>query len=108
LTYLQIINTLTIEFEWDEIKNQINIRKHGLDFKDVSEMFHYPMLVLADTRQDYAEDRWIGIGSLKDTTVVVIFTEPNEKRIRIISARKATRYEKEKYQEEIANQLEKD
>ncbi|QKL01232.1 hypothetical protein GEV39_07285 [Pseudomonas sp. NY5710] len=31
-------------FEWDEAKNQINIRKHGIDFADVPEMFNHPML----------------------------------------------------------------
>ncbi|MCG8314520.1 MAG: BrnT family toxin, partial [Pseudomonadales bacterium] len=33
-----------MQFEWDEAKNTINIRKHGIDFADVTDMFNHPML----------------------------------------------------------------
>ena len=46
-------------FEWDEAKNQINIRKHNLDFSDAPEIFTGPMLTILDTRFDYDENRWI-------------------------------------------------
>lgn len=36
-------------FEWDEAKNQINIRKHGIDFSDVPDMFNHPMLIRRDS-----------------------------------------------------------
>jgi len=49
-----------MRFEWDEAKNAENIRKHGIDFVDVSAMFGGPMLIELDEGEDYGEDRWIG------------------------------------------------
>ena len=48
-----------MRFEWDETKNEINIRKHGIDFADVEDMFNHPMLTVIDSREDYGEERWI-------------------------------------------------
>jgi uncharacterized DUF497 family protein len=53
---------VTMQFEWDESKNIINIRKHSIDFVDAIEVFEHPMLVLPDDREDYGEERRIGIG----------------------------------------------
>lgn len=50
-----------MRFEWDESKNAENIRKHKIDFADVPAMFAGPMLVKLDDRQDYGEERWIGL-----------------------------------------------
>ena len=52
-------------YEWDEEKNRLNIRKHGIDFLDGPSMFQHPMVTFLDQRKDYGEDRWIGIGVLK-------------------------------------------
>ena len=46
-----------MKFEWDESKNEVNIRKHGIDFMDVKEMFNHPILTFLDDREDYVEDR---------------------------------------------------
>lgn len=54
-----------MQFEWDEQKRKTNIRKHGFDFRDAWKVFNSPMLVAPDDRQDYGEDRWIGIGMLE-------------------------------------------
>jgi len=94
-----------VYFEWDEPKNKENIRKHGLDFADAWEIFEAPVLTAPDTRKDYGEDRWIGIGFLKERVVVIVFTEPNEDTIRIISMRKALKYERIKFEEAIRDQL---
>ncbi len=88
-------------YTWDEEKNRVNIRKHGIDFLDVSAMFQHPMVTFLDQRQDYGEDRWIGIGILKTLLAVVVFTEPKPDTVRIISARKATRNEERIYRDEI-------
>jgi len=89
-----------MKFEWDEKKNKDNIKKHGIDFADVPAMFDQPMFVNMDAG-DYGEDRWIGVGMLKNIVVVVVFTEREEESIRIISARKATKYERENYEKKI-------
>lgn len=91
------------KFEWDEHKRTANIRKHGLDFKDVEEMFSGPMLVKLDTRIDYEEDRWIGMGMIKNRIAVVIYLEHDDGvTIRIISLRKALSYEQKQYERYIA------
>lgn len=88
-------------YTWDEAKNRANIRKHGVDFLDVPSMFQHPMVAFLDQRQDYGEDRWIGIGILKTLLAVAVFTEPKPDTIRIISARKATQHEERIYRDEI-------
>lgn len=91
-------------FVWDEKKNRENIRKHGIDFRDVPAMFDHPMLVRVDTRRDYGEDRWIGVGLLRSAVAVVVFVEwEDEETIRIISARRATTYEAEEYYKRVPN-----
>jgi uncharacterized DUF497 family protein len=42
-----------MRFEWDDAKNEINIKKHGIDFTDAQEIFKHPMLTLIDEREDY-------------------------------------------------------
>ena len=92
-----------MRFEWDDFKNEINIRKHGIDFTDVQSMFSHPMLALFDNTRGYAEERWIGIGWLHVMIGVVVYTERDEEVIRIISARKATKYEVRRYEQHIEN-----
>ncbi len=83
-------------FEWDEAKRQTNIRKHGIDFADVSDVFNGNIIIIEDTRIDYGEPRYIVIGILNGRVIVVAYTE-REDVIRIISARKATSYEQLNY-----------
>ena len=90
-----------MKFEWDEDKNQENIRHHRIDFADVPLVFDGPMIVALDTRKNYGEDRLIGIGLLINSVVVVVFVERIGDTIRIISARKAERHEREKFKKEI-------
>ena len=62
------------------------------------------MLAHLDTRQDYGEDRWIGIGIIRGTVVVVVYAEQdNGETIRIISMRKALKYERKRFKETISN-----
>ena len=92
-------------FEWDENKRAENIDKHDLDFADAWQIFDAPMLVDTDDREDYGETRFIGFGFLKNFVIAIVFAEPNEETIRIISLRKALKYEREYFEEYIANQL---
>jgi uncharacterized DUF497 family protein len=94
-----------MRFEWDEEKTAINIRKHKIDFADVPPVFDSPMLIELDEREDYGEDRWIGIGILRNTVVIVVFTERHRDTIRIISVRKANQHERKKYEQAIENRL---
>jgi uncharacterized DUF497 family protein len=64
-----------MNFEWDEAKNRANIRKHGFDFLDAQEIFRGMLVVEADTRNDYGENRWIGLGIVGGRVAHVIFAE---------------------------------
>ncbi len=94
-----------MKFKWDERKNAVNIRKHGFNFINAWEIFEGPMLTTLDNRYDYGEERWVGIGSLRTRIVVVIFTEPSEDTLRIISIRKALNHERRRYQKYIRERL---
>ncbi|MDZ8084447.1 MAG: BrnT family toxin [Nostoc sp. DedQUE12b] len=94
-----------MKFEWDEHKNQSNITKHGLDFADAFRIFNLPMLVYLDEREDYGEERYLGIGLLDGRIVVVIYTEPGEEMVRIISLRKALSHERKRYEQYLKNRL---
>ena len=94
-----------MRFEWDEEKNKANIRSHKIDFADVPAIFNSPMLVEIDKREDYGEDRWIGIGMLRNIVAFVVFTERRQDTIRIISVRKANKYERRKYKQALTNRL---
>ena len=65
-----------MRYVWDAAKNRANIRDHRIDSADVPAVFNDPMLVELDEREDYGEDRWIGMGLLHHVAVVVVFTEP--------------------------------
>jgi uncharacterized DUF497 family protein len=94
-----------MNFEWDERKNEVNVDKHGFDFVDAYRIFDLPMAVKLDERNDYGEDRWIGTGMLDGRVVVVVYTEPSEETIRIISLRKALSYERKNYGQYLKNRL---
>ena len=64
-----------------------------------------PMLVGWDDREDYSEDRWIGIGLLRQYVAVVVYIEQEKDSIRIISLRKATSREHEKYEQTLRDRL---
>ena len=94
-----------MRYEWDEIKRQENIRKHGFDFRDAWKVFNFPMLVALDDRKDYGEDRWIGIGMLNTRVVVIVYTERGNDIIRIISMMKALTHERIRYEKLLRDQL---
>ena len=92
-----------MQFEWDEAKNLENIRKHRIDFADIPEMFDHPLLIELDERFDYGEDRWIGIGFLGNGVAVVVWTERQDDVIRIIAARRANQYERQRLEQYLTN-----
>jgi uncharacterized DUF497 family protein len=93
-------------FEWDEGKNRANIKKHGFDFAEAEEMFRGVLIAEPDTREDYGEKRWRGIGTIRGLPTVVIFTELAPETIRIISLRRAHHEERKEYEKAIRDGLE--
>ena len=88
-----------MKFEWDENKNQVNIRKHGIDFRDAAYIFSDPFaLNIPDDEHSETEERWILLGkSLNERVLLVVHTFLYDDRVRIISARKATTTETTTY-----------
>lgn len=84
-------------FEWSEEKRRLNLSKHRVDFEMATLIFAGPVLVSEDTRQDYGERRFRALGQVDDDIYVVVFTLRDERR-RIISAWKAGRKDRERYQ----------
>jgi len=74
-----------IKFEWDKTKNTSNLRKHGFDLSDAEILFRGPLIVEPDTREDYGEKRWRGLGLIGGRVVYVAFAEPAPDVVRIIS-----------------------
>ena len=85
-----------MEFEWDEVKRQTNLRRHRLDFADTAIVFSGATFTFEDDRFEYSEDRYITLGLLNGVVIVIAHTERDDV-IRIISMRKATRYEQQLY-----------
>lgn len=88
-----------MQFEWDDHKEKINITKHGLDFETAARVFEDEnRLEMYDEEHSEYEDRYITIGLIDDImcVIMVVYTE-REEAVRIISARKATKQEREMY-----------
>ena len=64
-------------------------------------MFDWPLLTSCDRRNDYGENRCVSIGQAGDEALIVIAHTRREGRIRLISARPASRREKQRYRDEI-------
>jgi hypothetical protein len=89
-----------IIFEWDQEKAEKNIQDHSVSFNEASTVFNDPLsLTIHDPLHSDKEDRFVIIGnSYKNRLLLVVHVERGDK-IRIISARKATRKEKKHYEE---------
>jgi len=93
-------------FDWVPNKAKANQKKHGIGFEQASTIFLDPrMITVFDTEHSEHEDRWVTIGIDRiGILLVVVHTfqqlDADWCKIRIISARKATRKESKQYQEE--------
>ena len=84
-------------FEWDEAKAAENYTKHGVSFETAAEVFTDPFAIeRLDDREHYGEDRFILIGMAEGAVLTVVYTERDD-RLRLISARRATRVEQDDY-----------
>ncbi len=86
-----------MQIEFDEAKRAATLRARGLDMARAGEVFSGPTLTAEDDRRDYGEDRFITVGFL-DVSMVVVWT-PRKVGARIISMRKANDREQRLYGE---------
>lgn len=90
----------SIKFEWDENKNQINQKKHGIDFEEAKTVFYDDdAIVFDDPEHSMEEERFLilGITEYEKLCIVSHCYRGEDNIIRIISARKATKNETRTY-----------
>jgi uncharacterized DUF497 family protein len=92
-----------MRFEWDEDKNQQNLRKHDIRFETAALVFEDPYAI---TQPDYAfadEERWITVGAIGPGSILLVvhtlYETRDEEIIRVISARAAESHERRSYEE---------
>ena len=91
---------LYIRFEWDEIKNRANVRKHKISFEEAKTVFYDENArLLPDPDHSNDEERFILLGMSYNAKILVVVHAYKEQDeiIRIISARKATKTESKYY-----------
>ena len=88
-----------LQFEWDRAKASTNVRKHGLSFEEAATVFgDQRAITIADPEHSLIEERFVTIGtSERDRILVVVATERRDK-VRLISARPASRKERKQYE----------
>ena len=89
-------------FEWDAAKARENWRKHNVSFHEASTAFKDGLSVtISDPLHSHEEDRFILLGFSENNRLLVVTHTDRNDRIRIISARKATKQERQHYEESI-------
>jgi uncharacterized DUF497 family protein len=83
-------------FEWDPVKRDTNLRKHGVDFMDAVGIFDSWVLEWSDLRRDNGERRIVAVGTGGGRVLTVVYTWRAGKR-RIISARRSSEKEARAY-----------
>ena len=92
-----------MKFEWDEEKNLLNFEKHGVWFEEAQTVWIDSLaLEFYDSDHSENEDRFIRVGvSQKLNFLLIVFCEFENEKIRIISARRTTKKEREQFEEGI-------
>ena len=91
-------------FQWDPAKAKQNLRKHGITFEWAAELFLDPLAVsIFDQEHSEAQERWVTIGrDSRGRLLVLVHTfsgvSAQEWKVRIISARRATKREARQYE----------
>ncbi|MEW5860537.1 MAG: BrnT family toxin [Cyanobacteriota bacterium] len=89
-----------MEFEWDETKEAINCKKHSVSFEEAKTVFGNPLaLIFDDEKHSVDEHREIIIGHSQNNQLLLVSYTERSNAIRIISARLATRREREDYEQ---------
>jgi len=92
-----------MQFEWDPAKARANRAKHGISFEFATRAWDDPLRQILPDRVENNEERWRAIAMIGAVTVVVVihaYPGLEDDRVRIISARKATPYERRNYENE--------
>jgi len=85
-----------VRFEWDDAKDRLNQKKHGISFEEARGLFESGVdyLDVFDVEHSDLEDRFIAIGPIEQGLVVIVYTEREDDVTRIIGARWANERER--------------
>ena len=87
-----------MEIEYDPAKAAANLDKHGVSFEEAASALLDPKALVCEDQDAEGEPRWVLVGmSAEARLVLVVYSLPDEDRIRLISARQATRREAKDY-----------
>ena len=93
-----------VVFEWDDAKNRSNLKKHGISFDYAARVFSDPRMLLIPGDYEDGEERWRAYGQVGGQAVVMVAhtyrSDEGHEKIRIVSARMATRHERNGYERE--------
>lgn len=93
------------EFDWDDNKAAINLGKHGVDFREAMTVMLDPLaMTFFDSEHSEDEDRWVSVGRSSEGALLLVVhtfvaTGPSSALVRIITARAATRNERQQYEQ---------
>ena len=92
---------MSIRFEWDPAKNDANQRKHGLRFEDAKPIFIWEAdrLDECDETHGVDEERFISVAPIASGLITVVWTEPADDLVRIISVRPSSKRERHRYRQ---------
>jgi uncharacterized DUF497 family protein len=91
---------MALRFSWDSRKADANVRKHGINFPDATTAFVDPLsITIPDPDHSAKEERYLLVGMTAARRLVVVAHSERGDEIRLISARAATRHEREIYEE---------
>jgi uncharacterized protein len=88
-----------MKYEWDDNKNNLNFKKHGIKFEEAIEIFKGIVFTALSDNKQINEIRKISIGKIQDIIIIVVIHTDRNGRMRIISARRAGRKERSKFYE---------
>jgi uncharacterized DUF497 family protein len=89
-----------ISFEWDRRKDSANRQKHGVGFTEASTVFNDPLsITVPDPDNVMDEERFVIIGMSGEQSLLIVVHTIRGERIRLISARPATKHERRNYEE---------
>ncbi len=92
---------MLMDFEWDEDKAAANLSKHGVSFDEAKTVFDDPLYVdFFDPDHSHDEERYILMGQSQQRRLLLVSYTQRAHTIRLISAREATRGEREAYEED--------
>lgn len=87
------------EFEWDPAKAKSNAEKHRVTFEQAASVFADPRAItFADPDHSHAEERYLTIGKVGSLVILIVSHTDRSGAIRIISARRASRKERQLYE----------